>query len=229
MKDKQESPFSPDDEARITRWIDGELDDEAVADLLSAHPDLVEEKNRALELGDLLHRELAPEREAEVPYADFFSHRVRQRILDGEQDEEDAQASERATLRDEAEYLPLFTRLRHAAGLAFVVMLVGILTYAWFSPSTTPPFGSEVVSTYAPDPSVTATTRYDSEAEATVIELEGLAEIPVAQSIAGVFPGSYQPCGEFGRTILTNPANGHPLLALAIDASGRPEITPLQF
>ena len=225
---KTEPEFSPEDQERITRWIDGELDDDAVADLLSAHPELAEEKNRTHELGDLLHRELAPEREAEVPYADFFGHRVRQRILEDEA-EENAATSTGATLKDEAAYLPLFTRLRYAAGLAFVVMLVGIVGYALFTSSNGSAFGSEVVSTYTPDPAVTATTRYDSEAEATVIELEGLAEIPVGQSIAGVFPGSYQPCGDFGRTILTDHANGHPLLALAIDSSGRPEITALKF
>jgi negative regulator of sigma E activity len=225
---EHKSEFSPDDEARITRWIDGELDDDAVADLLSAHPELAAEKSRAHQLGDLLHSELAPEREKDVPYADFFSHRVRQRILEDDE-EENVPASTSATLKDEATYLPLFTRLRYAAGMAFVVMLVGIVGYALFTPSSGSAFGSEVVSTYTPDPNVTATTRYDSEAGATIIDLEGLAEIPVDHSIAGVFPGSYQPCGDFGRTILTDPANGQPLLALAIDSSGRPEITALRF
>ena len=226
MKDEQE--FSPEDQQRITRWIDGELADDDVADLLSTHPELAEEKSRAHQLGDLLHRELAPEREAEVPYGDFFSHRVRQRILEDDEGES-ATATEGATLKDEATYLPLFTKMRYAAGLAFVLLLASIIGYAMFTSSTGSAYGSEVVSTYPPDPAVTATTRYDSEAEATVIELEGLAEIPVNQSIAGVFPGSYQPCGDFGRTILTDPANGHPLLALAIDSSGRPEITALKF
>lgn len=223
---KDEAEFSPKDQQRITRWIDGELTDQDVSDLLTAHPDLAEEKSRAHQLGDLLHRELAPEREAEVPYADFFSHRVRQRILEGGEEEENATAKAGASLKDEAAYLPTFTRLRYAAGLAFVLMLVGIIGYNLM---ISPHGGSEVLSTYTPNPAVNATIRYDSEAEATVIELEGLAEIPVDQSIAGVFPGSHLPGGYYGRTILTDSTNGLPLLALAIDPSGRPEVTALEF
>ena len=194
MKNQQQ--FSPDEEARITRWIDGELDDDAVADLLSAHPGLAEEKKSCpTSFGGLLHSELAPDREKDVPYADFFSHRIRQRILEDDE-EEMPSGDESVSLKEEAEYLPLFTRMRWTAGLAFVAMLVGIVGYNLMtSPSAV---GSEVVSTYTPDPMVTATTRYDSDAEATVIELDGLAEIPVDHSIAGVFAGSYQPCGDFG-------------------------------
>lgn len=220
--------MTPEDEQRITRWIDGELDDGEVADLLEAHPELADEKIEAGALGDLLRTELGPDREADVPYADFFSHRVHQRIAEGDLGEDESDASDGVGLREEAQILPLFTRLRFAAGLAFVLMLVSIVGYAMFT-SSPPAFGSEVVSTYTPDPSVTATTRYSSEAEATIIELDGLAEVPAEKEIAGVSPNSHQPTADSSRTVLTDSSDGHPLLALAIDADGRPEFTVLHF
>lgn len=218
--------LNEEDEQRITRWIDGELSDSDVADLLSAHPELADEKNNASALGDLLRQELQPDREADVPHADFFSHRLRQRILEDEAETARA-GGDSVSLREEAQILPLFTRMRYAAGIAFLVMLVSIISYGLFSSSSA--IGSEVVSTYTPDPSVAATTRYSAAADATIIQLEGIPEVPVDQSIAGVSPGSYQPCGDFGRTILTDHDNGHPLLALAIDGNGRPEFTALRF
>ena len=219
--------MKPTDEERITRWIDGELSDSDVADLLSADPELTTAKREAGELGELLRQELKPERSADVPHADFFSHRLRERIVE-EANTGSSDASAGLSLREEARILPLVTRMRFAAGMAFVLMLAAMIGHAVWTTSSSAA-GSEVVSTYTPDPDVVATTRYSSEAEATVIVLEGVAEVPTGQSIAGVFPDSYQPCGDFGRTVLTDHSNGHPLLALAIDANGRPEFTALRF
>lgn len=219
--------MKPTDEERITRWIDGELSDSDVADLLAADPELTTAKREAGELGELLRQELKPERSADVPHADFFSHRLRERIVE-EANTGSSDASAGLSLREEARILPLFTRMRFAAGMAFVLMLAAMIGHAVWTTSSSAA-GSEVVSTYTPDPDVVATTRYSSEAEATVIVLEGVAEVPTGQSIAGVFPDSYQPCGDFGRTVLTDHSNGHPLLALAIDANGRPEFTALRF
>ncbi len=219
--------MKPTDEERITLWIDGELSDSDVADLLVADPELASVKREATNLGDLLRQELKADRAADVPHADFFSHRLRERIVE-EANADSSDASARVSLREEAQILPLFTRMRFAAGLAFVVMLAAMIGHAILTSSSTA-VGSEVVSTYTPDPDVTATTRYSDEAEATVIVLEGIAEVPTGQSIAGVFPDSYQPCGDFGRTVLTDHSDGHPLLALAIDANGRPEFTALRF
>lgn len=219
--------MKPTDEERITRWIDGELGDSDVADLLVADPELTTAKHDASELGDLLRQQLKPDRAADVPHADFFSYRLRERIVE-EANAESSGASGGISLREEAQILPLFTRMRFVAGLAFVVMLAAMIGHAILTTSSTA-LGSEVVSTYTPDPGVIATTHYSDQAGATVIVLEGIAEVPTAQSIAGVFPNSYQPCGDFGRTVLTDHRNGHPLLALAIDGNGRPEFTALRF
>lgn len=215
------------DEERITRWIDGELGDSEVADLLAADPELVSAKGEAAELGELLRQQLKPDRSADVPHADFFSHRLRERIVE-EANADSSGASGGVSLREEAQILPLFTRMRFVAGLAFVAMLAAMIGHAILTTSSTA-IGSEVVSTYTPDPGVVATTRYSDEAGATVIVLEGVDEVPTGQSIAGIFPNSYQPCGDFGRTVLTDHNSGHPLLALAIDANGRPEFTALSF
>jgi len=219
--------MKPTDEERITRWVDGELGDSDVADLLAADPDLANARREAGELGDLLRQELKPDRNTDVPHADFFSHRLRERIVE-EANADPTNASVGVSLREEAQILPLFTRMRFAAGLAFVIMVAAMIGHAILTSSSTA-LGSEVVSTYTPDPDVTATSRYSDEAGATVIVLEGVTEVPTEQSIAGVFPDSYQPCGDFGRTVLTDHSNGHPLLALAIDANGRPEFTALRF
>ena len=68
--------LNDEDEQRITRWIDGELSDNDVADLLSAHPELADEKKNASALGDLLRQELQPDREADVPEGRRIQYRT---------------------------------------------------------------------------------------------------------------------------------------------------------
>ena len=67
-----------EEEEKITQWIDGELDDDQVRDLLDAHPELNDLKSSTNKAGNLLRQELPLEEK--LPYPDFFNHRIQQRL-----------------------------------------------------------------------------------------------------------------------------------------------------
>ncbi len=207
------------EEEKITQWIDGKLSDEQVGDLLESHPELSGLKQSAAETGQVLRQGLPLEEN--LPYPDFFNHRVRQRL------EEESVGSPQATvsLAEEARILPWFTRSRLFAGLAFTAMAIGLVVYSVLGPT---PLGfnerTEIVGTYTPNPEVLASSHYDKEAQATIIHLDGLEEIPADMKISGVFPRSYQPDAALAATTLLSKESNEPLLILENDHYGRPNI-----
>ncbi|MCF6311292.1 MAG: hypothetical protein L3J39_02470 [Verrucomicrobiales bacterium] len=203
---------------QITQWIDGELDDEQVRHLLDAQPELIELKQSADETGKLLRQELP--QEENLPYPDFFNHRIQQRLL-----EEDSPAAEPAAInmREEAHFFPLFTRSRLFAGLAFGALAIGLIVHSVFGPANSAT-QSEIVGTYTPNPNVEASIQYNAEAQATIIVLEGLDAIPSDVEISGIFPSSYQPDAALATTTLRDKHNNQALVILENDHYGRPNI-----
>ena len=212
--------MKPEEEEKITKWIDGELDDDQVRDLLDAHPELSDLKNSVSKAGNLLRQELPLEEK--LPYPDFFNHRIQQRLL-----EDDSEVDVPAvSLREEAQVLPWFTRSRLFAGFAFSVMAIGLIVHSVLGPD---PAGSgirtEVVGTYAPNPDGLASSHYDADANAIIIELEGLEEIPADMQISGIFPRSYQPDASLATTTtLRSRDTNEPIAILENDRYGRPSI-----
>jgi negative regulator of sigma E activity len=166
------------DEDRLTRWIDGELSDADVRDLLDADPSLLEMKAEAQAIGTDLRQEFSAEET--VPYADFFNHQLRQRI-----EEEGATNGAPVTWREEAQVLPMFTRLRTAFGLAFVAMVAGVLGYTALQ-ANRGASQTQVVRAFAPDANVIATAYWNDSAKATVLTLDGLEPIATTETVAGV-------------------------------------------
>ena len=177
--------MNPNDEEKITRWIDGELDESEVADLLEAHPELREAKEAALETGRLLRNEL--ESGDKIPFPDFFNRQVLRHIED-----EQALAERKKAYEDvpEATFFSWFSFTRNFAGAALLI-LIGVFIGKAFHDSQGG--GSEIVYTYAPDPSVTATMAYNEDANATVLLLNGLNAIPSAREITGHQTAGYTP------------------------------------
>lgn len=211
--------MKPEEEEKITQWIDGKLADDQVRDLLESHPELAELKKSARETGKVLRQGLPLEED--LPYPDFFNHRIRQRL------EEDNTESTPSTvsLREEARVLPWFTRSRLFAGLAFSAMAIGLIVYSVVGPDPAD-FGehTEIVGTYTPNPEVLASSHYDKEAEATIIRLDGLEEIPADMEVSGIFPRSYQPDAALAATTLRSKVTNEPILILENDHFGRPNI-----
>jgi hypothetical protein len=177
--------MNPKDEERITRWIDGELDESEIEDLLAAHPDLREAKEAALETGRLLRKEL--ETGDRIPFPDFFNRQVQRHIEDEQALEERKKAYEEIP---EADFFSWFTFTRNLAGAALLV-LVGVFIGQAFQDSRSG--GTEIVYTYVPDPAVTATMDYSADANATVLLLDGLSPIPAAREITGHRTAGYMP------------------------------------
>lgn len=211
--------MKPEEEEKITQWIDGELADEQVRDLLESHPELAGLKKSAAETGQVLRQGLPLEEN--LPYPDFFNHRIRQRL-----EEENAESIQSpVSLGEEARILPWFTRSRLFAGLAFSAMAIGLIVYSVVGPA---PVGfserTEIVGTYTPNPDVLASSHFDKEAQATIIHLDGLEEIPADMEISGIFPRSYQPDAALAATTLLSKETNEPLLILENDRYGRPNI-----
>lgn len=166
------------DEDRLTRWIDGELSDADVSDLLEADPSLMALKTEANAIGADLRQEFNAEEK--VPYGDFFNHQIRERIQ-----EEDSTNDAPVTWREEAQVLPIFTKMRTAFGLAFLAMVAGILGFTMLQ-ANRGLNDTQVVRAFAPDSSVTAMAIWNDAAGATVLTLDGLKPIDTAQTVAGV-------------------------------------------
>lgn len=209
-----------EEEEKLTLWIDGELEDDQVRDLLEAHPELLELKKSAGESGSILRQELPLEEQ--LPYPDFFNHRIQQRLLENDETEAKLPA---ASLKEESQFFPFFTRSRLFAGLAFGALAIGLIVHSIIGPDS---IGSgihtEIVGTYTPNPQVIASSHFDSEAQATIILLDGLEEIPADIEVSGIFPRSYQPNAALAATTLRSKDTNEPLVILENDHYGRPNI-----
>lgn len=208
-----------EDEEKLTLWIDGQLEDNQVRDLLDAHPELADLKKSAAETGKLLRQQLPLEED--LPYPDFFNHRIRQRLV-----EDDAETELPAlALKEEAQLFPWFTRSRLFAGFAFAALAIGLIVHSVLGPN---PAGSsdhtEIVGTYTPNPQVFASSHYDADAGVTIIQLDGLEEIPADMQISGIFPRSYQPDASLAATTFRSRDTNEPIAILENDRYGRPNI-----
>lgn len=178
-------PMSPGDEERITRWIDGELDDAQIADFLASHPELRAERAAAHGVRDLLRREL--ESGGKMPFPDFFNRQIQRHI----EEEAELEARRKAyTQIPQAGFFSWFTFTRNIAGAALLVLIGVFIGKAFFDSRAA---GSQVVNTYAPDPSVAATLFYSKPANATVLVLDGLSAFPAAREITGHSTAGYTP------------------------------------
>lgn len=208
------------DQHRVTRWIDGELTDDDVRDLLEQHPELLDQKRELLENGELLRQQLPGDEE--IPHSDFFNHRIQQRI-------EEDEAWEEST---PAQMFPIFERMKWTAlamAIVLVVLVCGI-GMGWFGGKDgyAPNGRSKIVSVYTPDPDHAATVVWSKEAEATVMTIDGLEPISEGVQVAGFFPATSPDAPGIGSATFFA-ANGEPVLVLTISPLGLPKIRPIKL
>ena len=111
-------------------------------------------------------------REIPVPHPELFNSQIQVRI------DQESQRSSRAKSAQRAWYQsPWISAAAVAAALA--ILLLG--------PDHSPNVGREsiVTSTYTPDPNVTVSALYSDEAEAVVLILDGLSELPADRNLVG--------------------------------------------
>ena len=178
-------------EELITRWIDGELNEETREEfeaLMAEDPAFCSQiREEAEGIGSAMRSEISAD--LEPPYPDFFNSQVQKRI----RQESHAAAPGNAT---GGASLVWWLRSPFTWGAAALFMLL-LLTRNGDRVSSGG--GSYVVSTYAPDSRVSVeSAEYNDDAQATVIMLTGLERIPDEVEVRGRDITSYEPAGSGG-------------------------------
>ena len=210
----------PPDENQIVRFLDGEMEaaeKAAFETMLAENADARAEIESLGQLGSLLRQHVPAERE--VPHADFFNSQIQVRIAQEQMDR--TRESAKTAAPSSGGWLdwlrsPWFS----AAATAAIAVLAFVV---WQNRTPSEAESSLVLSTYAPNPSVRTRSFHSDEAEATVLMLDGLAELPADRKIVGYRVGRSETDAEVATTTLFSD-EGQVLLVLAKDASNQPRI-----
>lgn len=216
---------SPDDinEELMTRWIDGHLSPPelaAVERALAAEPQLAGEVESVRRMGQLLRTHLPATLEPASP--EFFTSRIMEEIqgVPVTQPLLQPSAARRTGLMSWLRQ-PWFAPLASAAVVALL-----------FLAANGPRSGSasaELARVYAPDPNVVAKAFYSAEAEATVIDLQGLQAMPADREIRAFDVADTGPAAP-GKPRVFHAANNpdRALLVMAPDTSDGPRFRVLE-
>lgn len=200
---------TPSEDHDLIRWLDGEMNPaerERFAARLEADPELKSE----VELMQRLSADLRSSLPAEmpVPYPDFFNSQIQVRI---------AQEDERPLEPARSMWLDWLRLPSFLAATAAVVM-AGFMIW-----QNQPSGDSLVLSTYAPDPAVQARSYHSTEADATVLMLEGLQEMPADRKFISFHIERSETDQETATTTLYG-QTGEPVLVVAKDARNQPRL-----
>lgn len=185
------------EEELITRWIDGELDPVAQAEfdkLMASDAEFPARARAAAEsLGDALRSSMPAD--VDPPYPDFFNSQIQKRIR-----EEGAAAPAPSG----GGKVSVLSWLRSPFTMSAAAAACAVFAGLWITRGGGDSLGggSQVVSTYAPDPMVSVVrAEFDESAGATVIMLTGLQRIPDEVEVGGKDIATYEPSGlrGFGR------------------------------
>ena len=207
----------PSEDHDLIRWLDGEMTDSEIATFearLKDDPLLSKEADelRALSTGI---REHLPA-EMKVPHADFFNSQIQVRIAQMDLDESRRKGSGNQSLT-----VTLLTWLRHPWFATAGAVALAILGFVLMRPETQSSGHSLILSSYTPGLGVEASTYHNIEADATVLMLDGLEDVPADRKISGLSVHSSDNQSKVATTTLFD-ATGSPLLIISRDAVGHP-------
>ncbi len=174
-----------DDEIRLTKWFDGELDDDEVADLLARDHGFFDERGEVREIGEFvrLRGRLPgdPEESVEPPFPELFNRRILRRI---EEEPRNAWVETWRLFRSSLD--DWMGESQWALPVASAALLVaGLVVVTGWESGRVP--HSEIVHTYAPHRQHSVKAEFSKRAEAMVISLEGLEPIPETEVVTGYF------------------------------------------
>ncbi len=207
----------PSEDHDLIRWLDGEMNDTELAAFearLKDDPVLAKEADdlRALSAGIRDHLPA----EMKVPHADFFNSQIQVRIAQMDLDEIRQKQTGATSLADS--FLAWMRKPWFATAGAVALAVLGLV---WMRPHTQDTAHSLILSSYTPGLGVEASTYHDNEADATVLMLDGLEEVPADRKISGISVHRSETEPEIAATTLFDAA-GSPLLVISRDAVGHP-------
>ncbi len=207
----------PSEDHDLIRWLDGEMNDTELAAFevrLKDDPVLAKEADdlRALSAGIRDHLPA----EMKVPHADFFNSQIQVRIAQMDLDESRQKQTGATSLADS--FLAWMRKPWFATAGAVALAVLGLV---WMRPHTQDTAHSLILSSYTPGLGVEASTYHDNEADATVLMLDGLEEVPADRKISGNSVHRSETEPEIAATTLFDAA-GSPLLVISRDAVGHP-------
>ncbi len=197
---------------QLTRWLDGELtpaERAAFEAEMQSNPLLQEEATMMKRISESLHQSVTLE--MPVPHSDFFNSQIMDRVYELQKSEERA--------AEPSNTLSWFSWLRAPWAIAGAAALIAVTALIWQTSGTED--RTEIVSLYAPNPSVQAKTSYNAAADATVLTLDGLDTFPADKEIAGYQVHHSENDAALATTTLYNEKN-EVLVVMATDATNQP-------
>lgn len=207
---------TPSDENHdLIRWLDGEMtaaERSAFEKSLQNDPELAAEAESMRRLSESLKAHLPVE--MPVPHADFFNSQVQVRIAQLDADEE------RARSRTSASGWLAWLRVPWLAAAATAAFAVAAFLWSHQAASGS---ASTIASTYTPNPAISARVFTSADAQATVLMLDGLEEIPADKKIVGFRVHHAESDTEVATTTLFD-ENGRVLAVVSKNAKGQPTL-----
>jgi len=210
-------------EELLTRWIDGELSESEAVEFertLASNPQLREERETANRIGDLVRSEFPAS--IEPPFSELFNAQIQKRI---ESERGEARIGESKIVRVPTGSWSKLPWLIAAAAVFMAALLVINKPESASQRGTVA--SSETTINYSPRDGVVVRTRFAPEADATVMTLEGLEELPSDHEIGGELVASYLPVTPGDATVLWSLEDGRPLFVLLTGANDVPSVLRL--
>lgn len=203
----------PSENHDLIRWLDGEMNDAERASFeeqLKHGPALEREAREMKALSASIRTHLPAE--LKVPHADFFNSQIQIRIDQMEREEPRARPASAV-----ASLLNWFRQPWFAVAGATAVIALGFLALRTDENDA----NSRILSSYTPNADVQARTYHDDSAQATVLMLDGLDEVPADRKVSGLNVHHSENEPELAATTLYDAA-GARLLMISRDAAGNP-------
>jgi hypothetical protein len=204
---------TPTEDHDLLRWLDGEMnaaEKAAFESRLAADPALKAEAELMQRLSADLRTHLPAE--MPVPYADFFNSQIQVRLAQDENQQLSAPAAEGwfGWLRK-----PWLTPAFAAAAIVMAALTM------WQNGAPSEGTDSLVNSIYVPNSAVQARAFHSDEAQATVLMLDGLEEMPADRKIVGFNIDRSEVDEAVASTTLFG-ADGKAVAVMAKDARNQP-------
>lgn len=206
---------TPTEDHDLLRWLDGEMnaaEKVAFESRLAADPALKAEAEMMQRLSADLRTHLPPE--MPVPYADFFNSQIQVRLAQEENRQLSAPLAEGwfGWLRK-----PWLPPAFAAAAIAMAALTL------WQNGAPPESADSLVHSIYVPNSAVQARSFHSDEAQATVLMLEGLEEMPADRKIVG-FNIDHSVVDEAVAATTLFGTDGKAVAVMAKDARNQPQL-----